>query len=687
MSRRLWMAVFLLVMLVAPLHAQRVAETLEITVVEVPVTVVDRDGNPVRGLTAENFEVLDEGKRVPIEYFETVDMTTLSTSAGATIPPAATRHFLLLFDLANSSPGVIGRAGEAAKRFVQDQLGQRDLAAVATFTTERGARMITNFTRNRDLLVNAIETLGHPNFFKVGDPLMISATRTGGDDGTVSGREEIDNAIAQMARETQAMQQRIQDSEMRSRLRVQLANMGRVARALDKLHGQKQIILMSEGFDVSLVSGREDLNSEAARAETNAVITGEVWNVDSDKRFGSSTSTREVSDMVELFKRSDVVLHAIDIKGLRGVTDASTSGTAAKKTAESLHLITQPTGGTVFKNANDLTTNFGKLLQQQELVYLLGFRAKTTGNAGKFHSLKVKAVNTRSAKVAHRAGYYEPAALSDLERALSLAEILMLDAPQKDIPMSSTTATLPGPNGRSRVPVVVEVPGADLIKRISGRAASLELYVYAFDRNSEVTDYLQERVTLDVSKAGDALRNGGLRYFGTLRLPAGQYAIKTVLRVEETGLIGFHREDVKVPDFADAAVLPPVFFNDPGSWAMVVGQSRGDDYPYPFATGETKFIPKGNAALAANNEYKIALFLYRVPVENLSVLPTLVSDNGTQTANMKLLGRTSADEHGLVKLLFNFTPPTLAAGKHSIRFDVKAKDGTASTVTLPFTVQ
>ncbi|HEX7807871.1 MAG TPA: VWA domain-containing protein, partial [Thermoanaerobaculia bacterium] len=359
MSRRLWMAVFLLVMLVAPLHAQRVAETLEITVVEVPVTVVDRDGNPVRGLTAENFEVLDEGKRVPIEYFETVDMTTLSTSAGATIPPAATRHFLLLFDLANSSPGVIGRAGEAAKRFVQDQLGQRDLAAVATFTTERGARMITNFTRNRDLLVNAIETLGHPNFFKVGDPLMISATRTGGDDGTVSGREEIDNAIAQMARETQAMQQRIQDSEMRSRLRVQLANMGRVARALDKLHGQKQIILMSEGFDVSLVSGREDLNSEAARAETNAVITGEVWNVDSDKRFGSSTSTREVSDMVELFKRSDVVLHAIDIKGLRGVTDASTSGAAAKKTAESLHLITQPTGGTVFKNANDLTTNFG----------------------------------------------------------------------------------------------------------------------------------------------------------------------------------------------------------------------------------------------------------------------------------------------------------------------------------------
>lgn len=691
MNTRQWMSWFLLIALAAPMHAQRVAETIEITVVEVPVTVVDRDGNPVRGLTAENFEVLDEGKRVPIEYFEAVDMTKLEVTEGTPLPPVATRHFLLLFDLANSSPGLIGRAGEAAKKFVQDQLGPRDLAAVATFTAERGARMVTNFTRNRELLVNAIETLGHPNYFKVGDPLMMSAVRTGdgpsGGGGGAGARGDIDAAFADMAAEAQNMQQRTQDNELRNRLRIQLSNMGRVARALDRLQGQKQIILLSEGFDASLVSGREDLSSEGARAEASAVTTGEVWNVDSEKRFGSSTSSRDISDMVELFRRSDVVLHAIDIKGLRGNSDASVAGAASKKTSESLFLLTQPTGGTVFKNANAMSENFGKLLQQQEVVYVLGFRATSTGKAGKFHSLKVKPVNVRSAKVSHRAGYYEPAALSELERALTLADILMLDSPQEDIPVATTAAALPGPQGKSRVPVVVEIPGGGLLKQISGKDASIDLFVYAFDKNSEVADYLQERVKLDVSKAGATLRAGGLRYFGTLRLPPGQYAVKTVLRVEESGLIGFDRQDVVVPAFVDAAVLPPVFFNDPGSWAMILGQPRGDDYPYPFAAGQTKFIPKSNAALTANGDYKVALFLYKVPVENLSVVPTLVSENGSRTAPMTLLGRTSPDEQGLVKLLFSFKPPALAAGKHELRFDVKTKDGTQSVVTLPFTMQ
>lgn len=672
------------------LRAQRVAETVQVNVIEVPVTVVDRDGKAVRDLTAENFEILDDGKRVPIEYFEALDLTALQQSpqSDAALPLVATRHFLLLFDLANSSPGVIGRAGEAAKKFVLEQLGPRDLAAVATFTTEQGARMITNFTRNRELVVNAIETLGHPNFFRVGDPLMISALRISENNfSTTSGRAEVDAAITQMAAEAQNMQQRSQENEMRNRLRIQFSNMGRVARALDGLHGQKQIVLLSEGFDVSLVTGREDLNSEEARAENRSVTMGEVWNVDSDKRFGSSTSARDVSDMVELFKRSDVVLHAIDIKGLRGTSDPSNSGAAAKRTSEGLYLLTQPTGGTVFKNANDLSANFGKLLQQQEVVYILGFKARATDKPGRFHALKVRTVNARAGRVSHRAGYYEPSGLSDLERALTLAEILMLDAPQNDLAVAMTPSPLPGRDGKARVPVVVEVPGPDLLKSISGKSASVELFIYAFDRRSEVADYLQQRLTLDIAKAGDSLKNGGLRYFGTLRLPAGQYAIKTVLRVDESGRIGFDRKDVSVPMFDNAAVLPPLFFNEPGAWSMIVDDPRGDDYPYPFVAGETRFVPRTNAALDPNGEYKVALFLFRVPLDNLKVLPQLVSGNESRTPNLTLLGRTSPDPQGLVKLLFNFKPLGAAPGANELRIAVKSKDGLETTVTLPFTVR
>jgi VWFA-related protein len=693
MNRRMWMSLFLLVAGAISAHAQRVAESLEISVVEVPVTVVDRDGNPIRGLTAENFEVLDDGKRVPIEYFESVDMAQLPTTGDQPLPVAATRHFLLLFDVANSSPGNLGRAGEAAKRFVQDQLGPRDLAAVATFTTEQGARMITNFTRNHELLVNAIETMGNPNYFKVGDPLMISAQRTealnstGTSEAAGQLRSEINAVATEQAVEGQSMQKRAQDSELRGRLRVQLSNMGRVARALDRLNGQKQIILLSEGFDISLVTGREDLGSDSAKRENAAVVSGDVWNVDSEQRFGSTTSSRDVSDMIDLFRRSDVILHAIDIKGLRGSSDVASAGSAAKKSSDALNMITGPTGGSVFKNANDLTQNFGKLLNQQQVIYLLGFRSRPSGKAGKFHTLKVKTVNAKGAKVSHRAGYYEASGMSELERALSLAEILMLDAPMNDVPVETTAAILPGPQGKARVPVVVEMEGSKLLQKLSGKSGVIDVFVYAFDQKSEVVDYLQQKITLDLTKASDMLKSGGLRYFGTLRLPAGNYAVKTVARLQDSGLIGFDKKDIVVPSFDKPAILPPTFFNDPAGWGMILGDTRGDDYAYPFAAGQTKFIPKRDAELAASGDYKVALFLYKVPVENLSVVPNLLVNGTQQQAPVALLGRTSPDETGLVKLLFSFKPQNLAAGKHELSFDVKGKDGTSAIVSLPFTVK
>ncbi len=694
MNTRRMLSILLTIAVAAPVLAQRVGEAVQVTVVEVPVTVADREGKSVAGLTAENFELYDEGKRVPIEYFDVLDLSSTSTVnvdvPAEALPPAATRHFLLMFDIANSSPGTIGRAREAARTFVTRDLGPRDLAAVATFTVEAGARMVTNFTRDRRLLTSAIETLGHPKFFKVADPLMISAnTSGGGSDGGPGAGIDADAIFAELTQDQQRLAKSAHDNEMRNRLRIQFSNMGKVARALDRLRGQKQIVLLSEGFDSRLVQGREVLGAEATK-EADTIMAGEVWKVDSEQRFGSSSSTNDVMDMAELFRRSDVVLHAIDIKGLRGAaTDASTANATQGKSVESLHMITRPTGGTVFKNSNDLGETFQKMLKQQEIIYLIGFQARGTGKPGKFHSLKVKANTPRGTRVAHRVGYYEQSEqMTDLERNLTLAEILMTDAQIEDVVLNLGATTLPGPGGKARVPVVVEIPASGLLQELKGSKASAQLLLYAFNEHDQVVDFLQERIGLDLDVAGDAVRKGGVRYYGTLRLPPGKHALKALVRVNETGRIGYKREDVDVPAFDKAAIMPPVVFEDPGQWAMLFGPARGDDYPYPFAVGDAKYIPKSEPEVKAGQEYKIALFLNRVPLENLSVLPTLITKGGTpQPANLKLLGRSSADERGSVKLIFNFTPQNIAAGNHQLRFDVKTSDGTETAVTLPFIVR
>jgi VWFA-related protein len=699
-TMRKLLAVVSLFVTAAAVYAQqpRAAETVQVTVVEVPVTVSDRGGNAIRGLTKENFEVTDDGKKVPIEYFEVLDLPTLTAEAEASqstpLPPAATRHFLLLFDLANSSPGTIGRAAGAAKQFIESQLGDRDLAAVATFSTEKGARMITNFTRNRTLLVNAIETLGNPAYFKVADPLMISALRAG-NDITAPGGESgsgaagaAEKAAEEMAKESAVQAGKIRDNELRDRLRIQLANMGNLVRALDRISGQKQVILLSEGFDASLVHGRENLTSASARQEDASVLSGETWNVDSDQRFGNAAAANDVDMMTQLFRRSDVVLHAIDIKGLRGSSDVTTADGTAGKSNEGLFLITAPTGGTVFKNGNDLKANFGRLLKQQEVVYVLGFQSRASGKPGKFHALKVKVVNARADKVTARAGYYEQSNMSDLERVLTVADVLMTDAPVDDIAVKVTATPLPGPNGRARVPVVVEIPGSRLLQNIPGKTASAEIFLYAFDKNSQVMDHLKEKVTLDLTKAGEQIKNGGVRYYGTLRLPAGDYAVKSVVRVEESGLMGFTRSDVNVPAFSGSTVVGPVVAAEPGNWGLIVGPSRGDDYPYPFTAGESRYIPQRNVQVSPTNTYRVALFLVGVPLENLGLTPTITSEGGaTKQADVKLVGRTAPDDRGVFQLFFDFKPGTLASGQHQLKFDVKSKDGAQSVVSLPFVVQ
>lgn len=671
----------------ASLFAQTFDEAVQVNIVEVPVTVVDRDGRSVRTLTKENFELYDEGRRVDIEYFEMVDIAAISGQGPTTrpLPPVASRNFLLLFDLENSAPGTIARAQEAAKQFIDSGPGTRDVISVATYSDIRGIQLLTSFTTDRDLVRTAVEAVRNPQRFRISDPLMLS-TEVG---AAIPRRAaDVGVAIAEANRDANVATQKASDAELRNRLRVQLTNFGRVAQTLNRLHGQKQVILLSEGFDARLVYGREDMNGAQSKEEIDQIFRGQGYRVDTDQRFGNTGSARDLTDMARLYRRADVVLHAIDIAGLRTNVDAKDG--LRQRSNESLSLLTSSTGGTVFKNVNDLSENFWRMLRQQEMVYLLGFRASSTRSPGKFHNLRVKTVNTKTVRVSHRAGYFEPSPeIADLEKTLTLAEIVVNDLPIDDVAVSISATAMPGPDGKARVPVVVELPGKRLLAGLASPTATATLFLYAFDDKGRVYDHLEQRIALDVKNAGDAVRDAGIRYYGTLRVPAGHYALKALVRVEESGRIGFARNDIQVPAFDSAVVLPPLLFAAPEKWLMLTGPARGDDFPYPFAAGDAKYVPLSHPELSSNGEYKLALFLYRIPLEGLDLAPVIASADGatTQTANVTLLGRTTADERGGTKLLLSFRTDNLQTGDYELQLTVTPRDGGASMVRMPFVLR
>jgi len=649
----------LAVVLLAVAASAQVKETVTVSVVEVPVKVVDRDGNPVRGLTAANFKIIDEGKERAVTSFDTIDFASAeSVKATSPLNPAARRNFMLLFDTSFSSPKSLERAQQAAKDFVAKMVQRRDRVAVGTLDADKGFKLLTAFTTDR-ALVNA--AIGNPNGFKGNDPLQLASNglldqASTIQQGDVGGRGN-EAAARQDTNEMIQRGNRNEDQVQRQRVEREVNLLAGLNRSLRSIQGQKSILLLSEGFDPRLVQGRNAGLTSDQFQDNTAVEHGEVWKVDTDNIYGSATSMSIVDKMADMAKRSDVIVYGVDIKGLRSNVDAA--GGYDIKSNEGLHLLASATGGQVFENSNNLATDFEKVVKHQEVSYVLAFNAPTS-TPGKFHKLNVKLVNVPSgSRAVARTGYYEAGGENQTERTLSNAEIVLNDIPQNGLHVASIAAPFATKSENAQVPVIVEVDGNDLLASAKNNVITTDIFVYAFDEDGLVRDSISQRLPIDVSKVADKLKATGLKYYITLALPEGKYAIKSLVRVAENEAKGFTRTDVVVPKATDVALAGPVFVDtDPGKWLMVKGNSHDKtNAAYPFEVNGESFIPKASAKLPAGQTRKFVLFVQNAAPDELtvdtnpkaSIISQLRSAGGSKLV-YELAGQSSASTlNGTVK--------------------------------------
>jgi VWFA-related protein len=603
----------LLLLFAATQAAAQVKESITVSYVEVPVTVVDRGGNPIRGLTAANFEIIDEGKKRDISGFDTVDFTSVdSVKTVSPLNPAARRNFLLVFDLTFSSPHSMTRAQDAARSFVTKMVGRQDRIGVATVDVVHGFRLLTSFTTDRKMVDAAI---ANPNTFKAYDPLQLAGSgfdketlnQLGGD----SGRAPSD------LRDIARMMDREQDQYNRDKIDRELNLLSGLSKVLRAIRGQKHVILLSEGFDPRLIQGRDAGIDSQAQEEQSFVEGGQIWNVDNDNRYGSSSSMSLLRKMSDLARRSDVIIDAVDIQGLRSDIDARNG--LQKKSNESLHLLANSTGGTVFQNSNDLANDFQRVIKTEEVRYVLAFQAPVA-QAGKFHNMKVRLVNVPGGRAIARSGYYEAGGDTAAERTLSNAEIVVNDMAQDAVHIASLVAPFTTGGQNAQVPVIVEVNGADLAGAVSGSKATLDLFTYAFDDDGLVRDEIYERVVLDLSKVGSTLRQSGVKYYATLSLPSGKYAIKNLVRVVESDKKGFSRTDVVVPTRDDVAVSQPFFMEQPAKWVMIKGPSHDKSgATYPFEINGEPFIPSAAVHVKSGEPRRFVVFVQNASPDEMTL--------------------------------------------------------------------
>jgi hypothetical protein len=144
------------------------------------------------------------------------------------------------------------------------------------------------------------------------------------------------------------------------------------------------------------------------------------------------------------------------------------------------------------------------------------------------------------------------------------------------------------------------------MKDLKGNTAPVEIFMYAFDEEGMVRDRLYQALTLDLKKVGDKLHGSGLKYYATLTLPPGKYAVKSLVRVPETDRKGYVRSDLVVGKPTDVEVLPAIYVDEHPKWVLVKGTSHAASAAYPFSLSGEQFIP----AVTPRDTTKFAVFVH-----------------------------------------------------------------------------
>ena len=575
------------------------AGSTQVLSVEVPVQVV-RDGEPVRGLQAGDFEVWEGRRRLPLTGFEVLDLAGPSAAGRpAGVPAAARRHFLFLFDLAFSEPKSVVRARQAAAGLVS-QLQPADLVAVATYSAVRGPQLVLGYTADRRQIGTALTSLGLPDLTHPVDPLRLVLQEVVGS-GNVTGiaRPLSHDALNEMNDPGTLMPleplvqavERADRAALKAQVDIFTRSLSELARQMAVVEGRKYLVFLSEGFDASLLQGTADQDRQDAMREE--VLSGEAWRVLPEERYGLTETTNAVERMLEEFRRADCTIQAVDIGGLHA-------------------------GGDLYESFNDLGAAMRQMLHRTSVTYVLAIEPERAGVAdGEFHKLRVELKSPlHGARVVHRPGYYAPkpyAQEDPIEKLLAAANQVMSGEESDAIATAVLAAPFPSAGEKASVPVLIGIDGASLLAGPAPPSLPVEIYAYALDEGGAVHDFFTQTVGLDLTKTAPAVRQNGLELFGHLDLLPGDYSLRVLVRNGATGVSGLKVLALHVPAFGrgEAVLLPPLV---PASdrTLLVRQETEGPPFANPFLLRDQPFVPAARPVLEPGQAVRLVLAGYNL---------------------------------------------------------------------------
>jgi VWFA-related protein len=671
-----------------PPETPRFESSAGVTIVSVDVVVRDSAGNIVRGLTAKDFVVSEDGRPQKIETFSFQEISEspatgapgiqlldgledkvraeAARAASATASPAAApaaaadaaglnnrRMLTIVFDVSSMQPEDVQRAVEDAREWVDTKMTGADLVAIITI----GSRLnvLTDFTPSKEDALGALQALAYNEGTEV-DPQAVATAATEAEAASTDSE----------ATATEA------DAFLEFNNDVRLRALKTVCQELTPIQQKKALLYFSAGMRRS-----GDDNQIELRAATSTC------------------------------NRGNVSIYAVDTRGLQAV---AAGGSAANRgngrslltgggmrgfqqlnqSQETLSTLSADTGGRSFTDTNDFGDAFARVQSDLAAYYLLGYSSTNAARDGKFRRIQVRLnrPELKGARIEARPGYYAGRSFANTnnrDREAQLDDQLSAAVSSTDVPVVLGTGyfrqqgTDRG-SDRFYVPIAVAVPGFAVPVADKATEVQLDVKGEVRDEQGRVIGRLRETIKIP-SGGAETLAGRQVFYQSGVTLPPGRFIAKVVVRENTGGGVGSFEAPIVVPQMTGQAMKVSSVVMSTQLQKAAGGRSEN-----PLIRDGVQLLPNLTRAVGRNQKVYFYYEVYDPAVaEQRPDLRTSLAfyRGGVKVFETPVVDRTTIDEPNRRAVIFQFEVPAEQFRPGAYTCQINIIDSIASTVAFP----
>ncbi len=513
---------------------------------QVNVIVNNKHGNPLTGLTKDDFVLLDNRHPQEIQLFSVetnlprdqppaplpLDTFTNRLSEHASVPASVT---VILLDALNTEFADQALTRKQVLKFLE-QLRPQD--RVALYWLGNNLYVLNDFTTDVSSLRAALgRSKGESNRGLAESDVDFLSTNSPNPSlpaGVPAGQASSRAAFRS------AFDQRVANESTKDRVRLTVAALIAIAHHIGALKGRKNLVWVSGSFPFDLGNEKFDLN----------------WANDTGVSFSD-----QIERAAQALTDADIAVYPVDARGLmgNGVTAAGDysdpptpefSGEGnehlptriAPGNLETMKVLAERTGGKAFYGSNNLSDAIRRAIDDSRVTYTLGFYPAGAKWDGSFHSVKVR-VKSPGAEVRARTGYF---ALPDsaqttpksVQAIISQTAISQLESAGIGMRVHVQPADAAGKQPLN-VDLHIDLHDIHLEQNNGAWSGSFQAVFLQLNSRGEIIQVLDESLELTLPQnVYEQALNDGLKNTKHIRILPGAAQLCVVLRDPSNGNIG-----------------------------------------------------------------------------------------------------------------------------------------------------